>query len=230
MKPRIALTPQPAALPNRKPRTEQFAQVIAAAGGEPFVLDAGVTDLPGAHGLLLVGGGDPDMAAYDQPLTAAERRTLAYVDPALDAQELALVRWARSHDLPILGICRGLQMLNLALGGSLVADIRSRFPAALNHQHPDPFALAHALEWTAGTRLATWLATACPQVNSSHHQALAQVATGAVVAARAPDGIIEAIEWPGPGFCCGVQFHPERLPPSRRLFEEFVSAAQQVRG
>ncbi len=160
-----------------------------------------------ADGLLLIGGGDVNPRRYGQP----PHPKLSGVDDTRDAMEIYLCRAARRRDLPLLGICRGIQVLNVAFGGTLHQHIPG-------HSHPQPTARVHRLRWGRG-----WLA-----VNSSHHQAVARVARGFVVTARAADGTVEAMELPGARYLRGVQFHPERLVTEergcRRLFAEFVRA------
>ena len=234
MKPIIGITPEAVNLSRADGRGAfcgvSYSQAIELAGGVPVVLpltdDTAVLDelLARCHGLLLAGGGDVSEAsgAYGRKLTDAEHQTLSGVDAVRDAMELHLIHRALDTALPILGICRGIQMLNVTLGGTLLPDIP-------NHRNPKPDALAHRLEWTGRGRLCEVLG-ACEAVNTSHHQAVDRVAPGFEVVARAPDGIVEAIELAGARCVWAVQFHPERLvqvaPEFRRLFETFVTAAQ----
>lgn len=186
--------------------------------------------LDGCHGLLLTGGGDIDPALYRE----APHPTSAPAEPGRDATEIALVRAALAGRLPVLAICRGLQVLNVAFGGSLVQDIPSQVPGAVRHAVSDtPDTLAHDVRVTAGSRLAAVLALtpdmrSC-RVNSRHHQAVARVADGFVVAGTSPDGVIEAIEHRSAPFCLGVQWHPEnfwRTGEFRALFEGLIDAAR----
>jgi putative glutamine amidotransferase len=232
MKPIIGITPEAVNLSRADGRGAfcgvSYSQAIELAGGVPVVLpltdDKAVLDelLARCHGLLLAGGGDVSEAsgAYGRELTEAERQTLSGVDDVRDAMELYLIRRAT---MPVLGICRGIQMLNAALGGTLLPDIP-------NHRNPQPDALAHRLEWTGRGRLCEVLG-ACDAVNTSHHQAVDRVAPGFEVTARAPDGIIEAMERPR---VWAVQFHPERLvravPGCLRLFAAFVEEARLFLG
>jgi putative glutamine amidotransferase len=185
--------------------------------------------LDGCDGLLLTGGVDVDPAAYgERPHPTVE------IDPVRDAYELALARLALERDLPVLAICRGVQVLNVAAGGTLVQDIPSALEEPLQHTVTEPrHAIAHDVRVAAGTLLADLLdGKSSVPVNSRHHQAIKRAAAGFVVSATAPDGIVEAIEKPAASFCLGVQWHPEnfwRTGEFRGLFEGFVSAAARLR-
>jgi putative glutamine amidotransferase len=144
-----------------------------------------------------------------------------------------LARWALSGGLPLLAICRGIQVLNVAAGGTLYQDISAQIPGALQHPSlgPRPSAeSAHAVEVAEGTRLAAMFGAGCLDVNSAHHQAVKTVGSGLTVAARAPDGVIEGLEAPSRPFCVGVQWHPEAMtgarPEMRGLFKALVAAAR----
>jgi len=145
------------------------------------------------------------------------------VDAERDELELYLVRRLVEEDIPVLGICRGIQVMNVALGGTLLADIP-------NHRHAKSPALMHQVEWMRDGRLPRVLGD-CRRANSTHHQAVGRVAAALQVVAQAGDGIIEAVELPGARFCVGVQFHPERLlqvaPEFLRLFEALVKEARR---
>ncbi len=180
-------------------------------------------------GLLLPGGGDLDPAQYGQ----TRRAKLLGPDDDLDRVELALARWALRDDLPVLAICRGIQVLNVAAGGTLIQDIRSDRPGALAHESGpvlDWDLIAHEVSITPGTRLAGLVGGEPLAVNSRHHQAVDRVAEGFVVCAAASDGMVEAMEHPGRRFALGVQFHPEDLfetqPRLAALFAGFVAACR----
>jgi putative glutamine amidotransferase len=217
-------------------KIEDYRQAILHAGGEVRVVDAsGTADeaLDGADGLMLSGGGDVDPARYGEPPHPA----VCDVEPARDAFEIALIAAARRRDLPIFGICRGVQILNVAAGGTLVQDIPTQMPGALNHalsvpQH-HPYDLAHEVWVEKDSLLARLLgdrlvgSDTC-DVNSRHHQAVKNVAPGFRVCATAPDGVVEAIEDPAARFCLGVEWHPEnfwRTGEFRALYEGFLEEA-----
>ena len=175
-------------------------------------------------GLLLIGGPDLDPAHYHQsPAEGLRKVTLAR-----DAVELQVTRWALDANLPILAICRGIQVLNVAAGGTLWQDIATQLPEAAKHDyHPDfpEDYRAHTIKAVAGSRLADIIGEADIPVNSLHHQAIDGVGRGLRATAFAPDGIIEAVEGKGDGWVVGVQWHPEWLFENdhrmRALFERF---------
>ena len=224
MKPRIGIT--------RCTRVDDYVESVTRAGGAPVLLEP--TDDPAdalarVDGLLLTGGPDVDPARYGQaPHPATE------IDAPRDRFEVPIAQSALDRDLPLLAICRGVQVLNVAAGGTLVQDIPSAVATRLNHDIPQPKdAPAHDVRITPGTRLAKTLGPstraggACT-VNSRHHQAIARVAPPFVVTAEAEDGVIEAIERPDARFCIGVQWHPEnfwRTGEFAPLFDAFVRAA-----
>jgi putative glutamine amidotransferase len=164
---------------------------------------------------------------------------LGKVDAPLDKAELVLARWALSDGLPLLGVCRGIQVLNVAAGGTLYQDLPSQFPGALAHACSTPdyprTHRAHAIHVEPDSRLAGILNAHETMVNSRHHQAVKDLAAGFCVTARAPDGVIEGIEAAGyrPGaegcFAVGVQWHPENLaaedPQMLAIFQALVRAA-----
>lgn len=216
-------------------KLEDYKQAVLHVGGEVRIVEAamGVADaLKGLDGLMLTGGDDVAPTQYGEP----KHEKTVVVEPERDEFELALVAAARKQQLPILAICRGVQVLNVACGGSLVQDIPSQVTGALNHSLTVPpntsYAFAHEV-WVEKDSLLSRLmgdrlnAEAC-EVNSRHHQAVKDVAKGFRVTATAPDGIIEAIEDASSPFCLGVQWHPEnfwRTGEFRPLFEGFLDAA-----
>ncbi len=192
-----------------------YARAVEHAGGIPVLVpplldngDAGRI-LDAADGLLLTGGEDVDPARYG----AVRHATVTHVSEARDATEIALIEAARGRKKPVLAICRGIQLMNVAFGGTLVQDIPSEHPGALSHDEGDrQSARVHPVEIEGGTRLAHLLMASAIQVNSFHHQAPDRIGGGLRVAARAPDGIIEGLEWDTPDWwAVGVQWHPEEL-------------------
>jgi putative glutamine amidotransferase len=186
-------------------------------------------------GVLLTGGGDIDPALYG----AEPHATFEPAEPGRDAFDLALVKAAVAANVPVLAICRGMQVLNVAFGGDLVQDIPTEVNGALHHDVREPrFAIAHEVWLSPTSTLFTLMkddledGESCP-VNSRHHQAVRHLGAGLEVVGTAPDGVIEAVERPGARFCLAVQWHPEnfwRTGEFRPLFEGFVEAARAARG
>jgi len=212
-----------------------YLESVRRAGGEPRVLDP-LKDRPEAviselGGLLLTGGVDVDPARYGE-----ERQpTVTCVEPDRDAFEFGLFDAARGANLPVFGICRGIQVMNVAMGGTLVQDIPTQMAGSLEHTIPAPaFAVAHEIWVSKGSRLWTLMQEKMADgdgcsVNSRHHQAVKKVAPGFEVTATAPDGVVEAIECAHSPFCLGVQWHPEnfwRTGEFRPLFEGFIEACR----
>jgi len=200
-----------------------YARAVEAAGGLPVLIPP-IDDADALHellgrldGLVLPGGLDVDPAEYgEQP------HPLTEVNPELDQHELAVARWATQSRLPTLGICRGQQLVNVALGGSLIQHIDG-------HQQPGARSdLAHTITVAPDSHLASILGQTDLMVNTHHHQAVQRVAPGLRAVAWAPDGTIEALESPDQ-WLITVQYHPEDLvaghEQSRRLFGLFVEAA-----
>ncbi|MGQ0538800.1 MAG: gamma-glutamyl-gamma-aminobutyrate hydrolase family protein, partial [Gemmatimonadaceae bacterium] len=186
-------------------------------------------------GVLMPGGVDMDPGLFGEERHAK----LGRVDEVRDRVEMQLTRWSIADRKPLLGLCRGLQVLNVTLGGTLYQDLEAQFPAAIKHDYFPTYGferdhLAHDVALSRGTRLAALLERDRITVNSMHHQGIKALAPGLVVSAVAPDGLIEAAELPGAPFCVGVQWHPEVFemvhPDTRRVFHEFVAAAALYRG
>ncbi len=182
-----------------------------------------VQDALTCDGLLLPGGGDMDPKFYGQA------RIPACGEPNLlrDAAEPLLLRAFLAADKPVLGICRGIQVMNAVLGGDLYQDIKP-----FEHlPHNDHWAKVHTVTVRRGTLLSRILGQDTVLVNSQHHQAVDRVAPGFTLAALSEDGIVEAIEKPDAGFCLGVQWHPEWLsdadPAMQSLFDAFVNACSK---
>ncbi len=212
-----------------------YVESVRRAGGEPRVFNP-LEDQPEqivgeVQGVLMTGGVDIDPARYGEEPHA----TVTAIEPERDAFEFALLLAAREARLPVFGICRGLQVMNVALGGSLIQDIAAEMTGILQHTLPTPpCAVAHEVWVSKGSRLWTLMqekmadADTC-SVNSRHHQAIKRLAPGFEVTATAPDGVIEAIECPNATFCLGVQWHPEnfwRTGEFRPLFEGFIEACR----
>ena len=220
-------------------KLEDYKQAILHVGGEVRILDSSMSvedALNGIDGLMLTGGDDITPSQYGE--TAHE--TVVEAEPGRDQFEIALVNEARARQLPLFAICRGIQVLNVACGGTLVQDIPSQIRGALPHSLKVPpheaYSLAHEIWLDKDTLLSQLMgerlsdADSC-EVNSRHHQAVKDVAQGFKVSATAPDGVIEAIEDPSARFCLGVQWHPEnfwRTGEFRPLFEAFVEAASRT--
>jgi putative glutamine amidotransferase len=234
-RPLVALTATTAASDGitRVRTNAAYVRALDAAGLVPVVL-APLAEvhakraLDAVSGLVLTGGEDVAPHRYGEP----PHPNLATVNEERDAWELALIDDARDRRLPTLAICRGIQVLNVALGGSLVQDIPSQCPAALPHKPKSGRGTrVHDVIVESDSRLAKLVAAERLTVNSAHHQSIGRVADGLRVTARAPDGIIEGAEWPGDAWwAVGVQWHPEELietPESwdRGLFAGFAREA-----
>jgi putative glutamine amidotransferase len=212
---------------------DDYVRSVETGGGLPFILAPGRPEdaaemLDRVDGLVLTGGADVDPSLYGEGPHAA----LGAVFPERDRFELALVREALARDLPLLAICRGHQVLNVATGGTLVQDIPSQLPDAVAHD-PDVerWQTCHDVEILPETRLREILGTERVAVNSFHHQAVKTLGRDLVLSARSPDGLVEGIEIARSRkrFVVGVQWHPESFwdhPPGfRPLFEALARAA-----
>lgn len=210
-----------------------YTRAIEQAGGVPVVLPP-LTDASSApavagalSGIVLSGGGDVDPALYGavtHPATGAP-------SSERDQTEIALVHAARERCVPLLAICRGVQVLAVAMGGTLVQDIPSECPGALAHDASEPGTRVHDVSVAPTSRLASALRATSLAVNSRHHQAVATAGAGLAVVATAPDGIVEGVEWTEEDWwALGVQWHPEELTQDadgwdRALLAAFVARA-----
>lgn len=220
--PRMSTDPEPTVAQSK------YIESLARAGAGMRWVDLSdpeqaVQDALTCDGLLLPGGGDMDPKFYGQA------RIPACGEPNLlrDAAEPLLLRAFLAADKPVLGICRGIQVMNAALGGDLYQDIKP-----FEHlPHNDHWAKVHTVTVRRGTLLSRILGQDTVLVNSQHHQAVDRVAPGFTLAALSEDGIVEAIEKPDAGFCLGVQWHPEWLsdadPAMQSLFDAFVNACSK---
>jgi len=219
---------------------QRYVHVLTKAGAVPWIVPLLPDDLATVRaiyeqldGVFLTGGVDVDPAAYQEDRLQLCGRS----DPPRDAVELALLRWALADHKPVLGVCRGIQIINVACGGTLYQDVGAQYPNAIKHDHiPGPNGpardwLAHPTRVQPNSRLGSILETEELLVNSMHHQGIKTLAPGLRATAFAPDGLIEGVEGCNGQFLIGVQWHPEELadtqPPMRRLFEAFVAAAGQ---
>ena len=212
-----------------------YLAAVLAADGVPIILspvlgpDRAEAALHGMDGLLLTGGEDVDPAQYG----GAPSPQLGTVDRRRDAFELALFRAARSRGLPVLAVCRGLQLVNVALGGTLWQDLPTDRPGAVLHAQRTPRdRRTHAVRVTPASRTRELLSTERLQVNSFHHQAIRELGDGLLATGWAEDGVIEAAEVADGGWVVGVQWHPESFhaepgSPDLALFRGLVEASRR---
>jgi putative glutamine amidotransferase len=198
-----------------------YRRAVEAAGAEGVYLPPGTASLPEVDGLLLPGGWDVDPARYGEkpdPKTGP-------VDTELDDTELRLFKQAREQGLPVMGICRGQQVINVAMGGSLLQHLEGHEVRSFGRSH-----LAHTIEVDPGSELGRAAGDHKIRVNSLHHQAIGKLAPGLVPTARDEEGTVEAIET-SDGLIVAVQCHPEELssdlPWARKFFERFVDRARK---
>ena len=211
-----------------------YMEGIAQAGGIGVMLP--LTDdeeslrqlLDRCDGLLVTGGQDLDSNLYAE----ADHSLCGEIVPTRDAMEMPLLRMALDVNKPILGICRGLQALNVVLGGTLYQDIPTQCPSDVNHRQQPPYhEFSHTVSLASDAPLAKLLRADSIGVNSCHHQAIRDLAPALQVMATAPDGIVEAVCHPEKAFVWAVQWHPEFLLPGtdencRHIFRAFVSACE----
>ena len=238
-RPRIGITTSLTVqkIPERSYLNSSYIRAIQQAGGAPIPLppvlypDALDEIYPLLDGVLLTGGGDIDSKRFGE----APHPTLFDVVPERDQLEISLVKRALSDEKPLLAICRGIQVLNVALGGSLYQDIASEPGSSVQHSQSEPSEQpTHTVKVGPQSFLAEVLGKEELEVNSLHHQAVKALGKGIVAVAHAPDQIIEGIELADSAprrFVLGVQWHPEELAArdesARRLFSAFVAASRK---
>ena len=219
---------------------ENYADAIVEFGGEPRVLVSRPgrvpNGIPEIDGLLLPGGGDLDPRHYDEPRYHVKGISkIRGVSQSRDALELDLCQKTLETDIPVFGICRGIQVMSVATGGSLYQDIHTQLKNCLLHKDESSTRDAqHSIKIQPSSLLSHLTDTDTAEVNSAHHQSVKVIGAGFMVTAQSEDGIIEAIEIPSKRFVIGVQYHPERMlqdPELRKhgqkLFEAFIHAASQ---
>ena len=229
----------PAGLPQSWVMNQRYLLAASVVGAVPIMVPLYDDDLDTLReiydrldGVLIPGGVDMNPTSYGEPKT----ELCGALDPSRDRVELQLVRWAVDDKKPVLGLCRGLQVINVALGGTLYQDIEAQYTGAIKHDYfPtmgfDRDHLAHTVEIAAGSRMHSLLESHDVRVNSMHHQGIKLLAPSLVASAIAPDGLFEGVESADDQFLVGVQWHPEMLemqdPHERHLFGEFVHAARE---
>jgi len=211
---------------------QSYVKAILQAGGVPVLIPSLVADdgwdalYTRLDGILFSGGGDIGL----EHAPGDPHPRIDDVDPERDSVELKLLNAAASDGKPFLGICRGCQVMNVALGGTLYTHIPDQLPGALDHSYPGNMrrVLVHQVKIEEGTHIAEIFGEPIIRVNSLHHQGLKDIAPSLRVAGFAPDGLVEAIELPEHPFGLAVQWHPEWLTDqegTRNLFAKFVNAA-----
>jgi putative glutamine amidotransferase len=230
------LEPIPGELPRCWVMSQRYVDVLTSVGALPWVipLTHDMATLRAVYdqldGVFLPGGVDMDPDQYSE----SRLPVCGVTDADRDRVEVALVQWAMAERKPVLAVCRGVQVLNVAAGGTLYQDLAEWCDAAIKHDYwPNEVKqrqdLVHDVMIEEGTQLGAIVGAGTATVNSMHHQGIKKLAPGLVVNAYAPDGLIEGVEGREDGYLMGVQWHPEELveldPAARRLFESFIEAA-----
>ncbi|HVS31798.1 MAG TPA: gamma-glutamyl-gamma-aminobutyrate hydrolase family protein [Thermoanaerobaculia bacterium] len=206
-----------------------YVESLRRAGAIPLIIppqpENAADILEGLDGIVLAGGEDCDPAVYGEE----PHPTVEPMDPRRQNNDLTLAALARQRGVPTLGICLGLQVMNVAAGGTLMQDINSAVETDIEHASEPSDRARHAVIVEQGTQLAAIIGAGEKTVNSSHHQAIKKVADGFRVTAYAPDGVVEGLEDPRHPFYVGVQWHPEDMNGERNasaLFGAFIEAAR----
>lgn len=230
MRPLIALAPLTA---GGFRMTRPYLNCLELAGSAPLVLP--LTDNPDVllpilnccSGLVITGGQDVAPERYGQQAIPQ----CGPADVELDRMEEFLLNWALERDVPVLAVCRGIQYLNVHLGGTLYQDLPTQHPSPVQHSQQPPYHIpVHEVTVKEGSFLSNLTGAGVLQVNSFHHQAVDQVAAGLEVDAVSPDGIVEGVHMPDKTFVLGLQWHPEFFPEeewSKGIFEGFVRACKE---
>ena len=232
-KPLIAVTPMHDSKEERYVLKAAYMQMLEGLGAVPMIMplttDEAVLErfLDLCDGLVLSGGADIDPVRYGQ----IDEGLCGGISPLRDEVEITLCRRAVERDMPVLGICRGHQILNVALGGTMYQDLKVQQGTIFEHMVPNPVGgMVHEVAIVPGSPLAALQGAQTMMVNSRHHQAVRDVALGLVVQATSPDGVIESVYLPGKRFVWGVQWHPESIwdisEENRKIAEEFLRAAR----
>ena len=234
-KPMIGITTRNGKDPDGHPTTSlqhTYTNAIVQAGGLPILIPSMLPEedffslYSCVDGILFTGGGDVSLDYFK----GADHPRIGEVDKLRDVTEINLMRAAVSDGKPILGICRGAQVMNVALGGTLYTHIYDQLPGALDHAYPGDLrrVLVHPVNVDETSRSAEIFGETLLQVNSLHHQGLKDLAPSLRAAGHSPDGLVELVELTGHPYAVAVQWHPEWLTdqlPTRRLFKSFVDAA-----
>lgn len=237
MQPVIGITTLQGRNPNGLPTVmliQAYVHAIMQAGGVPVMIPSMLADsgwevlYERLDGILFSGGGDIAPERFD----GEPHPRIDDVEPLRDSVELNLFRAAVQDGKPFLGICRGIQTVNVGMGGTLYTHLPEQFSTKIDHAYPGNMrtVIVHEVKVEEGTRLSEIVSEPILKVNSLHHQGLKDIAPGLRVTALAPDGLVEAVEMPGHPFGLAVQWHPEWLtdqPPTRNLFRAFVEAAEK---
>jgi putative glutamine amidotransferase len=218
-------------------QTHTYIDAVLRAGGVPFLVPL-IDDenklrqlYEISDGLLFCGGNDIGPRHYGMESSDLTEG----ISPARDKQELAMLSWALADNKSVFGICRGMQLINVALKGSLHQDIAAKLPSADDHlasaNQEDFRHIAHSLSVKPDSRLAKILGSQQIKTNSLHHQSVDKLGSGLIVTAQSEDGVVEALELPSKKFVLGIQSHPEALeakiePQWRKLFKAFVDSTK----
>lgn len=208
-----------------------YIRAVAQGGGIPVLIPAILDDenrmdlYSRLQGVLFSGGGDISLKYFK----GEDHPKIDGVDDARDVTEISLLKRSVEDGKPFLAICRGVQVMNVALGGTLYTHIPDQVRTDLQHDQDEFTTLAHVVNIGEDSQMAEIFGETLLQVNSLHHQGLKDIASSLKVVGHAPDGVVEAVELPGHPYAIGVQWHPEWLtdqPVTRRLFKSFVDASK----